>query len=179
MPARSPEQRLQRVLRVARVDAVSLLVVAAPAAAVSVCAREWGEAAAGAGIALCGVLEWAGRNLLQRRRAAGLGWMATAQLGCLLFILFLAWDLAHREQADRIVALLPSFTREQLDVLFPDAESLRALLVGVQRLTAALLALVSILYQGGLALYYLRTRPAALAVFAEPPVLGPLPPPAP
>ena len=179
MHAPAPEQRLQRVLRFARIDAVSLLVVAVPAAVLSVCAREWIEAAAGAGIALCGVLEWAGRNRVQRRRADGLGWMVASQLGCLLFVLFLAWDLAHREQADRIVALLPSFTREQLDVLFPDPESLRALLIGVQRLTATLLALVSILYQGGLALYYLRTRPAALAVFAEPPVLGPFPPAAP
>ena len=72
-----------------------------------------------------------------------------------------------------------SVTREQLDVLFPDPESLDALLVGMQRLTASLLAMVSILYQGGLALYYLNTRTVARAVVAEPPVLGPLPPPAP
>ncbi len=179
MPVRSPAQRLQRVLHLARLDALSLVAVAAPAAVVSLFGRDWFAATVGAGVALCGGLEWTGRRRLEHRLLSGLGWMCAAQLGCLVFILLYAWNLAHQVQADRIVALLPSFTREQLDELFPDPGSLQALLLGLQRLMAAALAIASIVYQGGMALYYLRARRVAQLVFAEPPVLADAPPPLP
>ncbi len=177
MPALPPEQRLQRLLRLARADALSLVVVAGPAAVVSLCWREWFGAAVGAGITLCGVLEWTGRNRLARRERSGLTWMVVAQLACLALILFYVRSLALAPQTDRILALLPAFTREQLDLTFPDPEELHALLAALQRLSTALLAIVAILYQGGMALYYLRARPLALSVFAAPPVLDtPAPP---
>ena len=177
MPARPPEQRLQRLLLLARIDALSLVIVAGPAAVVSLCWREWFGAAVGAGIALCGALEWAGRNRLARRERSGLTWMVVAQLAGLALILLYVRSLALAPQTERLLALLPSFTREQLDLLCPDPEELRALLAALQRLTASLLAILAILYQGGLALYYLHARPLIQSVFAAPPVLAaPSPP---
>lgn len=177
MPAQPPEKRFSRALRVARIDALSLVAVAAPTAAVSLVSGDRFGACAGAGVALCGGLEWAGQARLRRRDASGLAWMCGAQLCCLALILFYAWNLAHRGQTAQLVALLPSFTRAQLAELFPDPAGLETLLLGLQQLTAAALALAAIAYQGGLALWYLRARPSARAVFAEPPVLAPLPPP--
>ena len=177
MPASPPERRLQRVQHIALFDALSLIVVAAPAAVIALCTREWLVAAVATGIALCGGLELAGRRRLQERSASGLGWLCAAQLCCLGFILFYAWHLAHQPLDRRLLAMLPSFTREQLAELFPDPESLEVLFLSIQRLTATLVALVAILYQGGLAFYYLRTRTAARAVFAPPPVLRTEPPP--
>jgi hypothetical protein len=179
MPALSPERRLQRVLHVALFDALSLIVVAAPAAVVALCTREWFVAIVCIGVALCGQLELVGRRRLQRRSVSGLGWMCAAQLCCLLFILLYAGHLSRQLQAGHILALLPSFTRDQLAELFPDPESLNGFFLGVQQLTAALLALVSIFYQGGMAFYYLRARPVARAVFAAPPVIESSPPPLP
>ena len=179
MSAASPERRLQRVQHIALFDAVSLIVVAAPAAAIALCTREWFVATICIGVALCGALELAGRRRLQRRAANGLGWLCAAQLCCLGFILFYAWHLAHQKLDQHILALLPSFTREQLAELFPDPASLEDFFLGIQRLTAAILALVSLLCQGGLAFYYLRTRPAAHAAFAVPPVIESGPPPLP
>ena len=171
MPATSPERRLQRVRLIALLDALSLLLVAAPAALVALITREWLVAAVCSGVALCGGLELAGRRRLQRRSTGGLGWLCAAQLCCLGFILFYAWHLAHQPLDRRLLAMLPSFTREQLAELFPDPESLDALFRSIQHLTATLVALVAIPYQGGLAFYYLRTRTAAQAVFSQPPPL--------
>lgn len=176
MPS-APEKRLQRVLHVARFDALSLVVVAAPAALVSLCFGDRLGAAVGAGITLCGAIEWRGRGQLLHRRLSGIAWLCVSQLLCLAFISLYAWHLAHLLQADHILSLLPAFSREQLTELFPDPESLETLLLSVQQLSAAALALAAVVYQGGLAFYYLRSAPAARAVFAEPPVLepGPLP----
>jgi len=179
MPASPPERRLQRVQHIALFDALSLLLVAVPAALVALVAREWLVVAVATGIALCGGLELAGRHRLQQRSASGPGWLCAAQLCCLGFILVYSWHLAHQPLDRRLLAMLPSFTREQLAELFPDPESLEVLLAGIQRLTAAIIALVAILYQGGLAFYYLRTRTATRAVFAQPPVLRAEPPPLP
>lgn len=177
MPASSPERRLQRVQHIALFDALSMLLVAVPAVLVALVAREWLVVAVATGIALCGGIELAGRHRLQERASSGLGWLCAAQLCCLGLILVYAWHLAHQPLDRRLLAMLPSFTREQLAELFPDPASLEGLLLGIQRSTAAIIALVAILYQGGLAFYYLRSRTAARAIFAQPPVLRAEPPP--
>ncbi len=177
MPARSPEQRLQRVLHLARIDALSLIAVAAPAALASLLFRDWFGGAVGTGVALCGVLEWSGRNRLARRSLAGLGWMCVAQLGCLAFLLLYAWSLAHQPPKLDLLSHLPSFTRDQLDEIFPDPEALPVLLQSIQQATAAAIALAALLYQGGMAFYYLRARHVARLAFAEPPILENVPPP--
>lgn len=69
-----------------------------------------------------------------------------------------------------------SFTRDQLAELLPDPEVVADLLLTLQRAMAGALALTALLYQGGMTFYYLRSAPAARAVFAEPPVLVSTPP---
>ena len=179
MPAQPPASRLQRVAQLALFDAVSLLIVAAPAALVALCTREWLTAIAATGVCICGGLELCGRKRLQRRSAGGILWLCTAQLCCLGFILFYAYHLASRPPDRGILAMLPSFTREQLAELFPDPNALETLFRTAQRITAAAIAFVAILYQGGLVFYYLKSRDAARAVFNEPPMLESQPPPLP
>jgi hypothetical protein len=164
---------------IALFDALSLLLVAAPAALVALVAREWIVAVLATGVALCGGLELSARHRLQHRSASGIGWLCTAQLCCLGFVLFYAWHLAHQPLDRRLLTMLPSFTREQLAELFPDPEALEGLFLGIQHLIAALVALVALLYQGILSFYYLRTLGAAHTVFAEPPQLPLRPPPLP
>ncbi|HLP10132.1 MAG TPA: hypothetical protein VK178_18360 [Opitutaceae bacterium] len=176
MPARSPAQRLQRLLAVARFDAISLVVVAAPAALIALTLREWFAASVGAAVSFCGWLEWTGARRLARSQPSGALRLVAAQLLCLAAILLYARHLAGQVRADHILQLLPSFTREQLFLIFPDAGSADAFLLFVQRLMVAAIALVAVIYQGGMALYYLRSRRFIRALLAAPPPLGHTPP---
>lgn len=176
MASLPPDRRLQRVLHLARIDALSLAVVAAPAALFALCSGDWPGALVGAGVTLCGVAEWHGRDRLLHRQIAGIAWLCSAQLICLLLILLYSWNLARLPQAEHLLALLPSFTRDQLAELLPDPEGVADLLLTLQRAMAGALALTALLYQGGMTFYYLRSAPAARAVFAEPPVLVSTPP---
>jgi hypothetical protein len=179
MPSPFPEQRFQRLLSLARFDAISLIVVAGPAALWALATREWFTAACGLAVTLCGVLEWREQRRLARGCTAALGWMCVAQLVCLAAILLYAHQLAGLARADRILALLPDFTREQLFEVFDDNESAEAFLLSVQHLMVAAIAIVAILYQGGMAFFYLRSRALVQRVLAEPPVIAATPPPLP
>jgi hypothetical protein len=176
MSSAPPDRRLQRVLHLARIDALSLAVVAAPAALVALCSGDRLGAVVGAGITLCGVAEWHGRARLLQRQIAGIAWLCSSQLLCLLLILLYAWNLARLAQAEHLLSLLPSFTRDQLTELLTEPSEVADLLLALQRAMAGALALGALLYQGGMAFYYLRSSPAARAVFAEPPELVSAPP---
>jgi len=176
MASAQPDQRLQRVLHLARIDALSLVVVAAPAALIALCSGDRLGAMVGTGVTLCGVAEWHGRARLLQRRIDGIVWLCSAQLFCLLLILLYSWNLTRLAQAEHLLALLPSFTQDQLAELLPDPEAVSALLLALQRAMAGALALAALLYQGGMTFYYLRSTSAARAVFAEPPVLVSTPP---
>lgn len=168
----APANRLRTVLLLAQIDAVSLLAIAGPAAVASLVAREWFAAAVGGGIVLCAGLEWSGRSRLLRTGHAGIGRMATAQLGCLALILAYAGHLARQPAAEHLLQLLPAFTRAQLEELFPDPAEVHQLLLALQHVLAALVAVAALLCQGGLALFYLRSR-ARLRASAVPPLLDP------
>lgn len=173
MPAPSPELRFQRLLRLAQFDALSLLVVATPATLAAAIGRDWPVAVIGAGVVGCGALEWSGQRQLQRGALAGLNWLCAAQLGCLALLLLYAWRLAHQAAAAHLLALLPAFARAQLDELLLYPEAVDDLLLLAQRLTAGAIALTATLYQGGLALFYQRSRPAVRTALATPPPLSP------
>jgi hypothetical protein len=172
-----PDRRFQRVLHLAQYDALSLIVVAAPGALLALCTGDRLGAVVGAGISLCGAAEWQGRARLLRRQIAGIAWLCSAQVLCLLLILLYAWNLARMAEAEHLLSLLPDFTRDQLAELLPDPEAVPELLLTIQHAMAGALALAALLYQGGLAFYYLRSIPAARAAFAEPPELMLEPPP--
>ena len=161
------------MLLLAQLDAWSLLVVAGPAAVASLVAREWFAAAVGGGLVLCAGLEWSGRRRLLTSGHAGIGRMATAQLGCLTLILAYAVHLARQPAAEHLLQLLPAFSRDQLAELFPDPEEVRQLLLALQHVLAAVVALATLLCQGGLALYYLRARARLRPSAAVPPLPDP------
>ncbi len=177
MPVRSPAQRFQRLLAVARFDAVSLAVVAGPAAVAALFLREWFAAGVGTIVAGCGWLEWRSQRRLARGQLHGLAGMVAAQLLCLGAILAYAHHLAGQVRADHILQLLPAFSREQLFLSFPDPAGAEAFLRLVQRLMVGAVALAAVLCQGTMAFYYLRSRSFVRPLLAAPPRLDP--PPAP
>jgi hypothetical protein len=166
-----PERRLQRVLQIARGDGWILLGLAVPGGVLACFFGDAAAALAGLGVALCGALELHGRARLRQRRIVGLSWLVTAQLSCLLVLLLYVVVLGQKTDAAHLSALLPAFTREQLELLVPDPAEVPRLLLLLQRLATGLLGLGTLLGQGGLAWYYHRSRPAVRAAFAQPPLL--------
>ncbi len=171
MPAATPDTRFRQLLRVAQVDGITLVAVAGAAALGGVAGREWASASIGLGVAACGGLELLGRRFLVRRADAGITCLWLAQLLCLVLILAYAWTLARQDNTDHLLRLLPSFTRAQLAELFPYPGEVESLLAGLQRLLAAAVAVAALLYQGGMAFYYLRARRTVATVLGTPPLL--------
>lgn len=168
----SPEVRFRRLLKIARVDGISLLALAGAAAVGAAIGGEWSTAGIGLGVVACGWLELHGRRLAQRGANGSVAALCSAQLLCLVLILLYACLLTSRADADHILQLLPAFTRAQLAELFPDPGEVEQLLLGLQRLVAAAIAIAALLYQGGMAFYYLRARSVIKAVHEMPPVIG-------
>jgi hypothetical protein len=167
----SAQRRLDRVSKFARFDGWSLIAVAGPSALFAASGRDLAATLAAVGVVLCGAMELHGRRQLFRHSLAGLNWMIAAQLSCLLLIVLYSVNLARTARADHLLALLPSFTREQLAELIPDPALIQRGFLLLQRLTAAAMAFAALLYQGGVAFYYGRSRSAAREVFSQPPRL--------
>jgi len=170
----SPEldqRRLARVMKIARLDAWSLLALAAPAGGFALVSRDAPASLTAVGVVLCGLCELHGHACLRRRQTAGMRWLIAAQLSCLFFLIVYAGFVARAATAEHLLSLLPSFTKEQLVFIFPDPAELQWWLVRLQQLSALLLAGGAIAYQGGMTWFYARSRAAICCNFSAPPVL--------
>jgi hypothetical protein len=158
-----PEKALQRVLAIARVDGWSIVVVAGLSGLVSLVQGGWFGAATGFLITLAGMGELHGRRLLLRREARGANWLIGGQLFLLAVIWTYAWYRWRYFDPAALWAELPALAQAEIDRqlyaagLDPTLD--RPLLLQMMNLLACvILAFVTLLYQGGLALYYARQR---------------------
>ena len=113
------------------------------------------------GVALLslGGIELQGRRFLLAVNPTATRWLVSSQFGLLLVILsYCLRSLAHPPtlpalpgEITSLMENLPSYGGNPADTLQP-----------LLRITYALLAFVSIIYQGGMALYYLRKVPLAM-----------------
>jgi hypothetical protein len=162
IPPLLPEEVLLRVLRLARLDGMSLLLVAGAFALLSALAHDFVGASVGLLVAGGGALELHGHSLLQHHEARGINWLVGSQLVALVSILvYCAVRLTHVE--------LPPIPDEIRSLLELDARqvgmSLDRFVLVSYRLAYETVAVVSILYQGGMTVYYLRRRSAVQRAF--------------
>jgi hypothetical protein len=174
----APEEVLRRVLKVSRLNGWSVAIFAGLCSLVTLVSGDPVGVSVGLLVTLGGALEVRGHRMLQHGDAAGMKWLVRSQL----VVLGTIWVYA----ATRLV----SFDAELLsELITPD---LRASLNEVGLTTEDILPLVrrffyllygsvmaaTLIYQGGLALYY-RRRTAlvaqALAAPPPPPVPAPFP----
>ena len=161
-----PEETLLRVLRIARLDGMSVAFVAGLFALIAAVSGDWLGAVVGLLVAGAGAVELHGATLLQHGEPRGTNWLVTSQL------LMLGTMLGYCA-LQMIRARIPEFPAELDALLQQDADQIGVskhdfLLFAFNRLLYGLLAVATVFYQGGMALYYFRRRdPVARALLAD------------
>lgn len=163
---KTPEEQLQRVLRIARTNGLSVVIIAALGTLISL--GDWLGMAVGAAIIIGGSMELSGRKQLLRNDAAGIRqlvrsqWvvLAAIELYCLMK---LGFDRDHGVSQEMRSALIEmGIDMAQLE------PSLRQAFYA----TYGAVALISLIYQGGMARYYGRRTDVvreAIAARSRPP----------
>jgi hypothetical protein len=172
-PPLLPAEIVARMLRVARIDGGSVLVLCGALAIASAWYGDFIGAVIGVLIAGAGAFELHGASLLKAGEPRGLNWLVTSQLYLLVTILsYVGWRLASYDPAairhilERVLHF-PVIQAVLDSAGVTEADLLPNLLPMVRPLYHAGLNLVAVgtlLYQGGMALYYHRRRTAVAAM---------------
>jgi acetolactate synthase regulatory subunit len=156
-PPLLPEETLIRVLRVARADGMSIVVVATLFAVMAAMAADSVGAIVGLLVAGAGALELHGAGLIRHGDARGVSWLVSSQMFLLATILtYCVVRFSHLE-----IPPLPDFATSMIDTTAGQLGMTRAeYLMFIHHLVLETFAVVSVFYQGGMAVYYLRRRQA-------------------
>ncbi len=187
-PPRPPEEVLRRVIRFSRLNGWSAVLFASLGALVSLGLLDPISVSICLLIGLGGALEVHGQRMLVRRDAGGMRWLVRAQLVVLAVVWFYAathlvsFDAVYlRDEVIPNAREMLSAFGMNLDQIFEQADlDTNAVVAFVRLLFVAIygsLMLVTLIYQGGLALYY-RRRTAAVEAALRIPLIGPAVPPA-
>ena len=159
IPPLLPEEVLIRVLRLARMDGLSLLMIATVFALVAATMRDIPFTIVfllGAG---AGAIELHGVALLRQGDARGMNWLIASQPFLFLVVLaYCALRITHFEVPPIPDSLRPTFTTGAAQFGMSVEEYMRTLTL----LTAGVVAVVSLIYQGAMTIYYLRRRSAVV-----------------
>lgn len=156
-PPLLPEETLARVLRLAKLDGTSVLVLGAVFAVMAASGGDARFAIIGLLAAGAGAIELHGAALLRQGEPRGTQWLIASQP--LLLVVIYAYcvlRLTHFE--------MPPIPDRFHDALELSAQQLGLTIEGyfrmVNRLTAQVVAVVATIYQGWMMVYYLRRRRA-------------------
>jgi hypothetical protein len=155
-----PSEVLRRLLRVAKFDGMSVLGVAGAFALVSAASRDVSGAVIGLLVAAAGAIELHGVGLLRGGRASGLRWLVSSQLYLMAVMLVYVGMRFGNPDIGAIRPIVNADLESQIKLAGMTVddfllEFLRLVYVGVGAAT--------ILYQGGMTVYYLRRRAAVEA----------------
>jgi hypothetical protein len=161
-------ETLRRVLRVARIDGMSVLVVAGGFALVSAAFRDVPGAVIGLLIAAAGAIELHGVALLRGGNPRGMGWLVSSQL--YLMVTIFAY-VGYRLVRPDITWMLPYVTGEAAEPIQQAATEMNMtvnqFLLESLRKFYLMVAALTVIYQGGMIVYYLRRRSAVIAATLE------------
>jgi hypothetical protein len=166
-------ETLLRVLRVARFDGLSVLLVAGLFALLAAGAGDVQGALIGVTVALAGAIELHGVSLLQHGDARGLDWLVGSQVFLLVVLLgYCGWRLTHVELEPLRAAFHSSLRMPLMQQMWAANRELglteETFLQQIHTMTYASLAIATLIYQGGMTLYYQRRRePVTRALEAE------------
>jgi hypothetical protein len=170
-PPLTPEETLSRVLRAARLDGRSVLVVSGLFALISLVAGDIFGAVIGLLVCSAGAIELRGRAWLLAGETRGIRWLIGSQVWLLAVVLtYVLWQLRSYNPVLARQLILPiahsGVMQPMLEAMgMNDAELLRQL--RSVYLTAYMIAgVLSFCFQGGLALYYRNRRAAVTTALA-------------
>jgi hypothetical protein len=154
-PPLLPEEILHRVLRVARLDGRSVLLVAGLFALAAAASGDYMGAIIGLLIAGAGAIELHGEGLLRQADLRGVNWLVTSQVYLMAVIIgYCAMRLMHP-----VITPIPDSLRPMLEMSAQQLQMTTDEYIHlVYRLTFRLFAVITFFYQGGMALYYSRRR---------------------
>jgi hypothetical protein len=156
-PPLLPEETLARVYRLARFDGMGVLMIAGFFACIAAAAGDVLGAIVGLLVAGAGALELHGATLLRQGQERGITWLVGSQL--FLLVSILAYCGARMLTLE--LPPIPDDLRPMIEASAAQAGlKVEEYLKLVYRLGLWIVASVSILYQGGMTLYYLRRRHA-------------------
>lgn len=154
-PPLLPEVIFGRVLRLARFDGMGLLSFAGLFAVLSAVSGDRFGAIFGLLVAGAGAIELHGTTLLLHGERRGMSWLVGSQLYLMLTVLaYCQFRFSHPDTAFWLS--LPSDLMKQEAQAF--GMTVKAYALQLDRTAVYMFAVATILYQGGMALYYLRRR---------------------
>jgi hypothetical protein len=154
-PPLLPFETYRRVVRLGRMDGLSILLVAGAFALLQAVAGDVPGAIVGLLVAGAGAIELHGVGLLEEGEPRGMDWLISSQLFLLGALLgYCALRLTHVEIPPVPDALAPMIDTSAARLDMSREEYLRF----IQRLGLQIVAAVSLFYQGGMAIYYFRRR---------------------
>lgn len=166
-PPLLPAEVLRRVERISRMHGMTVLGLAGTVALLSAGARDVTGAVVGLLIAGAGAFEYHGASLL-RARMDGTRWLVSSQLYLMGVVLaYVAYEVSHPD----VAWMLPYMVGEAAE---PIKEAARQQGLTMEQTLAAamdafylLVAALTVIYQGSMAVYYLRRRRAVAEALAE------------
>jgi hypothetical protein len=149
-------KQLKRILRLSKLNAYSVAVIAGTFGLLCVVLLELGGVIVGAGVTAAGLMEIRGHRRLQAGERGARSWMVGSQVWLIVCVLaYCGWRLAAFDPADPLAVLgdaeLLKSTAES--ALIPQG-MLEDLVTRVYTLTYRLVAVATLVLQGGLAAYY-------------------------
>jgi hypothetical protein len=171
-PPLLPGEILARVMRTARLDGISVLAVAGVAALLAASAKDVQGAAIGVTVALAGALELHGVAMLQHRDARGVAWLVRSQLFLLTVLMaYCAWHLTRVDLEPLRTAFHSSLRLPLMKEVWAMNQELgmteQLFLQQANTLLYVSLAIATLIYQGGMTLYYQRRRDSVTRALAE------------
>jgi hypothetical protein len=159
-PPKLVSEILRHVLRVARFDGLSVLLLAGFFALVSAASGDVSGAVFGLLIAASGAVELHGAALLRAANKRGMRWLVGSQLYLMSMVLgYVGYRLANPD-VDPMMKLAKSTLAAQARQAGLDPDQFIAEFPRALRLLYLAVAGLTIIYQGGMTVYYLRRRAA-------------------
>jgi hypothetical protein len=167
-PLLPPTEVLRRVTRVARFNGMAILGLSGAYALLSAASRDVSGSVIGLLVAAAGAIELHGSALLRAGRGNGMRWLVSSQFYLLATVLgYVAVRLANPD----ISVIRPVVTTELAEQIRQAGMTVDQFLVEFLRLFYFCVAGATLLYQGGMILYYVKRRSAVEAAMLETEVL--------
>ena len=154
-PPLLPKETLYRVIRFARFNGISELVVAGVFGLICAASKDIPGAAIGVLVSGAGALELHGVGLLLHGNKRGVSWLIGSQLYLLVIVLTYVGYRSQHLDLESVRMVISSDQRETIAAAGIDENQFLRIIANVSN---AVFGVIAFFYQGGMALYYHRRR---------------------